>query len=226
MSRYTITAYDTNHNQLWITIGSSHIGAEPCRRTNRVSEILIAYNIKTGQIIDPETDRPVIRHYDPTTGQRTQSSRRIAYFRVYDKDAIFEIYITKHGRKAGIRNYETRRLSDTRAAQILGHPPIHTAPQIINTGYNIKLVIGEGDPQGLRFPGVQNADRWGDPVVHLATCHRVTKVDAGWWGYTYENHYTWDHCPLERATIPEVHQHLMAIADETIKKYGADISRW
>jgi hypothetical protein len=229
MKRYTITAYDANHNELWITIGTSFVGAEACRRTDRISDVVNTYElVKTGKIIDPETGLPVIRHRDPNTGQRTQGSRYVAYFRVYDNNTIFEIHITRHGRKAGVRNYQTRRDSDTRTGQIIGYPPVHTGPRIVNTGYSYQLIIGEGDPNGLRIRGNQNIDRWGDPVVHIATCHRVTSIETegGWWGYTYDNHYTWDHCPLERATVADVHRHLTAIAEEMIGKYGTDITRW
>ena len=229
MSRYTITAYDANHNELWIAIGSSHVGAEPRRYTDRVADVVNAYDlIRTGKIIAPETGLPVVRHRDPDTGKRTKGSRYVAYFRVYDNNAIFEIYITYNGRKAGIRNYQTRRDTDARTAQIIGCQPIHTDPRIVNTGHGHELIIGEGDPHGLRTNGFQNIDRWGDAVVHIATCHRVTNIETegNWWGYTYENHYTWDHCPLERATVTDVHRHLTTIATEMINKYGADITRW
>lgn len=229
MKRYTITAYDANHNELWITIGTSFVGAEACRRTDRISDVVNAYDlVRTGKIIDPETGLPVVRHRDPNTGQRTQGSRYVAYFRVYDNNTIFEIYITRHGRKTGVRNYQTRRPSDVRSARILGCKPIHTGPRIVNTGYSLKLIIGEGDPNGLRTKGNKNIDRWGDPVIHMATSVKVTRAEAEnhWWGYTYENHYTWDHCALQYATLADVKQHLLAVADEMIGKYGTDITRW
>lgn len=229
MSRYTITAYDSDHNELWITIGSSHIGAESCRRTDRISEVVIAYNtVKTGQIIDSETGLPIVRHRDPATGKRTQGSRRVAYFRVYDKGAIFEIYITWHGRKAGIRNYQTRRPSDTRTGQIIGCVPIHTGPRVVYTGHSYELIIGEGDPKGLRAKDNQNIDRWGDSVAHIATCHRRTKAETEgkWWGYVYVNHYTWSDFALEQATVQDVEIHLLLVAREMINLRGTDISRW
>lgn len=229
MQRYTIRAYDANHNELWITVGSSFVGAESCRRTDRLADIINAYKlIKTGQIIDQETGLPVVRHRDPVTGKRTQGRRRVAYFRIYNEEVIWEAHITKHGRQAGVRNHQARRDSDDRVALISGHPPIHTGPRIVNTGYSYELVIGEGDPHGLRTKGNRNIDQWGDPVVHIATSCRVTSIETegSWWGYTYRNHYTRDHCPLECATIPDVRRHLYAIAEEMLGKYGPDITRW
>lgn len=229
MARYAIHAYDANHNELWITIGSSHVDAEAHRSTDRIGDVVNTYDlVRTGKIIDPETGLPVVRRRDPNTGQRTQGARYVAYFRVYDNNTIFEIYVTRHGRKAGVRNYQTRRPGDCRAATIIGCRPIHTGPRVVNTGYNYQLIIGEGDPNGLRLRGNHNIDQWGDPVAHIATCSRVTRAesDGGWWGYTYDNHYTWVHCPLDQATIPDVHRHLNAIAEEMIDTYGADITRW
>lgn len=228
MQRYTIRAYDANHNELWITIGSSFVGAEPCRRTDRLADIINAYKlIKTGQIIDQGTGLPVVRRRDPVTGKRTQGRRRVAYFRVYSEEVIWEAHITKHGRQAGVRNHQARRDNDVRVALINGHPPIHTGPRVVNTGYSYELVIGEGDPHGMRN-GNRNIDRWGDPVVHIASCYRVTsaETEGSWWGYTYRNHYTWDDCPLQCATIPDVHRHLYAVAEEMLGKYGPDITRW
>lgn len=228
MKRYTIRGYDANHNELWITIGTSFVGAEACRRTDSVIDIInICELVKTGKIIDPETGLPVIRHRDPVTGQRTQGSRYVAYFRIYCEEVIWEVFFTRHGRKAGVRNHEGRRDDDDRTALISGHPPIHTGPRIVNTGYGHELIIGEGDPHGTRG-GSQNIDRWGDPVVHIATCYRVTKgeSDNGWWGYTYYNYYTRDNCPLDRATIADVRRHLHAIAEEMIAQRGSDIASW
>lgn len=229
MSRYTITAYDANHKELWITTESSSVGAEPRRHTNRIADVINAYDlVKIGKIIDPETGLPIARHRHPKTGKRTKGSRHVAYFRTYDNHEILEIHITYNGRKAGIRNYQTRRDTDTRTGQIIGCPPVHTNPRIVNTDHSYELITGEGDPNGPRVKGNQNVDRWGDPVVHIATCNRVTSIETkgDWWGYTYENHYTWDHCHLECATVSDVHRHLTTIAKEMIDKYGADITRW
>jgi hypothetical protein len=228
--RYTITAYDTNHNELWITIGSSFVGAEACRRTDRVANVVNAYTlIRTGKIIDPETGLPVVRTRDPRTGQRTQGARRVAYFRVYDNHTIWKIHITAHGRKAGIRNYQTRRPGDTRPGQIIGYPPIHTNPRVVGNGYGgFDVILGEGDPHGLRTKGIRNVDKWGDPVIVLGNCHRVTLANSegAWWGYTYQNYYTHDHGPLQNATVADVRRHLMSEAEEMIGKYGTDITRW
>lgn len=224
MTRYTIRAYDADHNELWITDGSY----EACRRTDNVADIIRAYKlVKTGRIIDPETGLPVVRHRGPATGRRIQGSRYVAYLRAYDEDVIWEAHITRYGRKVGVRNHQARRGGDTRAALISGHPPIHTGPRIVDTGHGYELVIGEGNPHGMRS-GNRNVDRWGDPVVHIATCYRVTSIETegGWWGYTYSNHYTWDHCPLEYATIADMRRHLQVIAQEMIDKYGTDITRW
>ena len=230
MKRYTITAYDTNHNKLWITIGSSFVGAEACRRTDRIAEVVNAYTlIRTGKIIDPETGLPVVRIRDPRTGQRALGARRVAYFRVYDNHTIWEIHITAHGRKAGIRNYQTRRPGDTRPGQIIGYPPIHTNPRVVANGHGgFDLIIGEGDPNGPRTKYNPNIDKWGDPVIVLGNCRRVTLTDSdgAWWGYTYQNYYTNDHCPLQNATVADVHRHLMSEAEEMIGKHGSDITRW
>lgn len=230
MKRYTIRAYDTNHNELWITIGSWFVGAEACRRTDKIKDVINAYKlIRTGNIIDPETGLPVVRTRDPHTGQRTPGSRRVAYFRVYNEGAIWEIRITVHGRKAGIRNYQTRRPSDTRSVKIIGCRPIHTGPRVVGNGHGgFDVILGEGDPHGLRTEGNRNVDKWGDPVIVLGNCHRVTLGDSegAWWGYTYQNYYTHDHFPLQNATVSDVHRHLMAEAEEMIGKYGTDITRW
>jgi len=228
MNRHKVTAFDVDHNMLWITIGSSHVGAEARISTDRASGVVNTYRRTTGQIIDPETGRPVVRVRDPRTGRRIQGSRRIAYFRTYTNGHIAEIYITEHGRRAGIRNHETRRDSDTRSAHILGHPPIHTGPRVVDTGHSYELVIGEGNPYGFRTMHQPNIDRWGDPVVHIATCHRVTLADSdgSWWGYTYYNYCTMDHCPLANATVADVRRHLMGEAQVLIEKHGSDITRW
>jgi hypothetical protein len=230
MSKYMITAYDINHNELWISAGSSHDGAEPCIRTDRIADIITNFKIlNTGKIINPETGLPVNRIRDPQTGKRNQGSRRIAYFRTYNQNSIWEIYITAHGRKAGIRNYQARRPSDMRTAQVIGCPPIKDEPRIIANGYGgFDLVIGEGDLQGLRAKGNRNIDRYGDPVVVIANCHRVTLSDTegSWWGYTYQNYYTLDHCPLQNATSVDVRTLLMTEAKEMIEMYGSDITRW
>jgi hypothetical protein len=231
MKRYTITAYDTNHNELWITIGSSHVGAEARLSSDNVADVEKAYRITTGKIIDPETGRPVVRTRDPRTGKRTQGARRIAYFRTYTDGCISEIHITRHGRNAGIRNYQTRRPSDTRTARFTSSscPPIHTGPRVVANGYGgFDLVIGEGDPHGQRSGDNHNIDRWGDPAVLIGNCHRVTLADSegSWWGYVYQNYINWDNSPLQNATVADVHRHLIAVAEEMIDKYGADITRW
>lgn len=226
MKRYAIHAYDANHNELWITIGTSFVGAEAFRRTDRIVDVANTYElVKTGKIIDPETGLPIIRQSDPNTGQRTQGSRYVAYFRTYANSTVSEIYITRHGRKVGVRNYQTRRDSDTRTTKIIGYRPIHTAPRIVNTENGYQLVVGEGNPNDL---DCGNVDQWGDHAIHIATCDRITKDDTNdrWWGYTYTNHYTWEYKPLKRATVLDVRRHLNAIAKEMITKYGTDLTRW
>lgn len=226
MKRYTIRAYDKNHNELWITIGTSHVGAQACRHTDQISNVLNTYYTKTGKIIDPETGLPVIRKLDPSTGKRSQGSRRIAYFRVYDNNEIFEINITRYGREVGIRNYEARRPADRRSAGIVGHAPIHTGPRIVKTDGTYSLELGEGDPDSCKLSPGRNADRWGDPALRAASCRRITNLEAGWWGYAFENHVTWDHYPMERATGECVKEHLLEVADELAQKFGVDFTQW
>jgi len=228
MKRYTIEAYDTNRNQLWISAGWTHSNAEPCIRTDRVADVVTSYGIlHTGKIIDSESGLPVTRTRDPKTGQRTPGARRIAYFRVYDQGVIWEINITKHGRQAGIRNYQTRSALDPRVGQIIGHPPIHTGIRVESNGYGGFIsIIGEGDPNGLRLSGEPYTDKWGDDVRTLGSCHRVFKIESGWWGYAYENYCTWNHHPLQHATAPMAHQHLLSEAQALEAKYGPDFTRW
>jgi hypothetical protein len=218
--QYHITAFDRDHAHLWIdpSVASTNHDADGDLHINHIASVLATYAItKMGYLVDPETGRPV-----------TSRKRAIAYFRVYDNGRIFEIYATRHGRKAGIRNYQMRSPGDRRAANIVGHAPIHTAPRVVWTGYSYEVHIGEGDPRGLRAKGTRNVDRWGDAGIHLGTCHRVTLADTegSWWGYTYENHYTWDHCPLQNATAADARRHLLSEAEEMIGRYGADIARW
>lgn len=230
--RYTITAYDVNHNQLWITIGSSFVDAEACRRTNRIADVVNAYElVKTGKIIDPETGLPVVRRRDLDTGQRTQGSRRVAYFRIYDNSTIFEIHITRHGRKAGIRNYQTRRPSDERAAQILGFPPVSTDPylDVRHNGMRLEIVFGEGDPNSFSKPGHPNTDRWGDPVYRACSASRVFayEVEGHWHGWTFEDYVNHNnHMALVNATRADAERHLRSAAAEMVSKYEADITRW
>lgn len=63
------------------------------------------------------------------------------------------------------------------------------------------------------------------PNLRAATITAI-RTGGAWWGYTYENHYTWDHCPLQNATISDVRRHLMGEAQGLIDRYGADITRW
>lgn len=228
MKRYAIHAYDANHNELWITIGTSFVGAEPCRRTDRIGDVVNAYElIKTGKIIDPETNLPVIRHRDPNTGHRTNGSRYVAYFRIYENNAISTIFITYNGRKSGVRNYQTRRDADTQTANIIGCPPMHTSPRIVKTGRAYVLAVGEGDPYNALGRG-KTVDRWGDPAICIATCTRVKAkdVDDSWWGYTCKNHRTGEHYVIEHATIADVYDHLDAIAARAVVDHGPDITRW
>lgn len=230
---YIVRAYDSNHHELWITIGSSHVGAEPCRRV-RGENLPAVYAItKTGQIIDPETGYPVIRQRNPETGRKSQGRRRVAYFRTYavthGAETIAEIHITKHGRQTGIRNYQTRRPDDERAEhapRITGWPPIHTGPRIESTGTgSYRLVIGEGDVDCLC--GTSRSDQWGDTAVVIATCHKILRRETGhWWGFAYHNRVTGDHCPMEEATGSIVRKHLEAIGQETISERGDDPARW
>lgn len=227
MKRYTIKAYDTNHNELWISAGWTHDGAEPSIHTDHVSDVVNTYALRTGKIIDSETGLPVARLRDPQTGQRAQGSKLIAYFRAYDQDMIWEINITRHGRKAGIRNYQTRSPLDPRTGQIIGHPPIHTGIRVESNGYGgLVSIIGEGDPDGLRLSGEPYTDKWGDDVRTLGSCQRAFKIESGWWGYTYQNHCTWELRSMENATAQDVHKHLLAEAQKLEAKYGPDFTRW
>jgi len=125
-SMYTVHAYDKNDRELWISAGEAHIGAEPHIIAIMTEKVRLTYTLRTGRIVDERTHRPVVRRRNQLTGKRTTGSRRIAYFRSYvssdsSGDTIMEIYVTKYGREAGVRDHQTRRENDVRTAPILGH---------------------------------------------------------------------------------------------------------
>lgn len=185
---YNVRAYDQDHNELWITIGSAHIGAVPHITTDRAAHVVGTYDtLKTGKIIDSEAGLPIVRTRDPKTGRWTMGKRRIAYFRTDNDGHCFEIYITKHGRQAGIRNYQARSATDAPGVHILGHPPIHTAPRMerhpgFPTGYYV-YVVGEGNPYAC--------DDSSDTGTIIAEAVRCTHVDSGWSGWEFTEFYTY-----------------------------------
>ena len=228
MGRHMLTAYDRNNNELWIS--SDNIGEEPGIRTDYASDVInICETVKTGKIIDSRTGLPVVQHHDPETNKPAQISKRIAYFRIYDNQSIWSIYITEYGRKAGIRNYETRRPDDTESAQIIGYPPIRDSRIEVTYHNDLDLIIGEGEAREPIIHGKQrNIDRWGDPVVLIATCNKISLEDSDylWQGYTYVNHLTSEIYALENATRAYVRKYLKNVAREMITKYGDDITKW
>lgn len=184
---YTVRAYDQEHNELWIAAGSAHLNAVPHITTDRVAHVVGTYEtVKTGKIIDPDTGLPTIRTRDPKTGRWTKGKRRIAYFRTTNSGGYcFEIYFTKHGRQAGVRNYQARRATDAPGVRILGHQPIHTAPRMercpgFQTGY-YTYVVGEGNPYGR--------DDSSDEGTIIAEAVRCTRVNCGFSGWEFTEYY-------------------------------------
>jgi len=155
----TVTAYDKDHNRLFIL------------DTGTTGEILKIYSLKTAYVPNPDT------------GTCTRRTRRIAYFRTAENGYCFEIYFTRYGRQAGIRNYQARRPGDNPFLRIEGTAPIHTAPRVErhpNYGHWV-LVIGEGNPYQI--------DVSPDHGVIIAEAIRCTRRESGWSGYQINEIY-------------------------------------
>lgn len=222
--KYWITAYDHNHDRLWIdlSITSTDDDADGDHHTDHVTSIVATYaDVLRGYPIDPETGLPVT----------TIGKRDVAYFRTHEDCSIMEIWITRSGRRSHIRNYQTRRPGDKRAAHILGFPPISTDPylDIRHNGRRLEIVFGEGDPNTYSKPGHPNTDRWGDPVYLACSASRVFayETEGNWHGWTFNDYVNHNnHMALVDATRADVERHLRSTATEMVNKYGADITRW
>lgn len=228
MGRYTVHAYDRNHNELWISIGSAHEGATPYVTSDNQADVRTVLRMdKMGCIIDLTTGKPQ-PHTTLPNGKRSVGKRAIAYFRITDNGTIWKIRMTHAGRKAGIRNYQTRRPEDTYPAPITGGMPI-TTPRIETTyAGNTVLVIGEGDPEGERLSGEKYIDRDGDDVRTIGTIRRITKAESGsWWGYALEDHVNHNnHFAMPNVTKQDAIKALINLGNEYLVRYGADFTAW
>jgi hypothetical protein len=181
---YTIRAYDRNHNQLWIGSRAVVNANDVAHVETRTAKgIINTYELKRGLIIDPETGKPLrigtLRTGNSAIGKT--HSRSIAYFRTCENGRVFEIYITKSGRNFGIRNYQTRSAADGKC-HIVGAAPV-PGPYILKV--NVEkycVVIGEGDPNGLRGSDWMH-DKHEDTAITVAECYKVFKGYDGWSGW-------------------------------------------
>lgn len=171
ITKITITAYDKNHERLLLDTTTA---------TNADGDL---HPNTYGKILDVYAHRTTANVPNDETGAWTQKTRRIAYFRTSERGHLREIYITKYGRRAGVRNYQTRRPHDAPSVRIEGAEPIHTAPRIERHPFfdQLVIVVGEGDPYRI--------DRSADTGLIIAEATRHTRRDHGWSGYTIREIY-------------------------------------
>lgn len=101
MSGVGICAYDKNNERLMLKEKNGNDYAPSMTLYNvEAAERAIA-SIKTGKVIQPN-------------GQMGKATRRIAYFRIFILNMIFEVIITKHGANHNIEHKNTMRSYDLR----------------------------------------------------------------------------------------------------------------
>jgi hypothetical protein len=219
---YEVHAFDKTGLELWIEPGTSHQGAMPHRIADSRAYVQTIIGVsKLGRIIDQSTGKPIDRKRNPETGRWSQASKRVAYFRVVDQFDGHEIYFTKHGRETGVRNYKAYETGYAGSALIGGCPPIHTEPRIDETGYSLRLVVGEGNPDDM-ITGTDHVDRHGDQAYVIAQAHRVTlaESDGSWSGWSVQDIHGRSHFPIEGATVEDVREQLRIIRDEFVAAGG------
>lgn len=195
-----IKAYDVDHHQLWINPATAGCPLYPHVEAIDLHGVQTQINItRTGRVRDTMTGLPII--------SKNGSKRRVAYFRIFDNDALVRIYVAAAGNKAGLSVWEMMRHGEE-LVEIVGQKPVPLL-RTVKVGNTFFLVCGQGCPVGKPL-GSWEVDEFDIPI-------RVYAIGQ-LFAYSQWETVTENSRSVSGKSVKQVKQDLAAYGDELLAR--------